>query len=153
LVSSQDADRVLEFSFSSSAASLWEWFNDPARRSQWMSAEIVPVLRVGGRLAPGARNHCVHGKHEVVVEDLLDIKPFEYFTIEQRPRGSPFSVRLTMQFVSLGGGGTRLLLTSRSYGGGVPRWLTRLVSRYFVERAILRNWSFDRLDDLIAASA
>jgi len=58
-----------------------------------------------------------------------------------------------MQFVPLAGGGTRLLLTSHSYGAGVPRWLTRLISRYFVERAILRDWSFDRLDDLIAASA
>jgi len=88
-----------------------------------------------------------------ILSDLPDIKPFEYFAIEQRPRGSAFSVRLTIQFVPLAGGGTRLLLTSRSYGAGVPRWLTRLISRYLVERAILRDWSFDRHDDLIAASA
>ena len=37
-----------------------------------------------------------------ILSDLLDIKPFEHVTIEQRPRGSAFSVRLTMQFVPLG---------------------------------------------------
>ena len=68
-----DADRVLEYDYVAPLPIVWEWFNDPAKRGQWMHSEIRPILRVGGRLATGARNHCVHGKNAVVVEDILDL--------------------------------------------------------------------------------
>ncbi|HEX2697598.1 MAG TPA: DUF2652 domain-containing protein, partial [Anaerolineales bacterium] len=80
-LSPQEAHRILQFDFAAPINVIWEWFNDPAKRGQWMHSEISPVSRVNGRLAPGARNHCAHGKNEVIVEDLLDIKPFDYYTV------------------------------------------------------------------------
>jgi uncharacterized protein YndB with AHSA1/START domain len=151
-LSPPDADRVMEFDFRSPPAALWEWFNDAALRSQWMGVQILPVLRVGGRLAAGARNHCVHGNNAVIVEDVLDFKPFDYFSTEQRPRGNPVFVRTTFQFVPTPAGGTHLLLTCRSFARGIPRFLTRLITRYMVERSIRSDWAVDRLDDLIEAA-
>jgi uncharacterized protein YndB with AHSA1/START domain/class 3 adenylate cyclase len=146
-----EADRVLEFDYAAPPQVVWEWFNDPAKRSQWMGAEIVPVLRVAGRLASGARNHCVHGRNEVVVEDLLDIKPFEYYTVEHRPRGSAVALRLTFHFVPSEAGGTHLVLTVRSHGPGLPHWAGRLLTTHVIMKNIRRRWTFESIDDLIRA--
>ncbi len=148
----QEADRVLEFDYAAPPHILWEWFNDPARRGLWMHARILPVLRIGGRVAPGARNHCVHGKNEVVVEDILDIKPFEYYTVEHRPQGNPLALRMTFQFVPSTGGGTHLVLTLRSRARGLPRWAGRLVTYLILENNLKRRWAFGQIDALILAA-
>jgi uncharacterized protein YndB with AHSA1/START domain len=153
LLAPEDADRVLEFDYQAPPPVLWLWFNDPALRSQWMGAEIVPVLRISGRLAPGARNHCVHGRNEIVVEDLLDIKPFDYYTVEHRPQGSQLVLRMTFRFIPSRDGGTHLVATFRSYGRGLPRWAGRLLTSYILNRNILRRWSFTRIDELAGSPA
>jgi hypothetical protein len=60
---------------------VWEWLNDPQKRLRWSGVEIRPTLRPRGRTQQGAQNHCVHGK-SVSVEDIIDWKPFEYFTAD-----------------------------------------------------------------------
>jgi uncharacterized protein YndB with AHSA1/START domain len=60
---------------------VWDWLNDPQKRQQWSGVEIRPILRPGGRTKQGAQNHCVHGK-SVSVEDIVDWKPFDYFTAD-----------------------------------------------------------------------
>lgn len=152
-LSREEADRVLEFDFAAPPLVLWDWFSDPAKRMLWMGARIVPVLRVGGRVAPGARNHCVHGRSEVVVEDYLDIKPFEYYTVVHRPQGSPVTLRMTFEFSGSAAGGTHLTLTLRSFGHQLPRWASRVLTGYIVERNIKRRWAFDRIDGLIESEA
>ena len=145
----EDADRVLEFDYEAAPPVVWEWFNDPARRSQWMGAQIVPVRRVSGRVAAGARNHCVHGKNEVVVEDILDLKPFDYYTVEHRPQGSRLALRMTFHFTPARTGGTHLVLTFRAYARGLPRWAGRLVTGRIVDGTILHHWSLSQIDELI----
>jgi uncharacterized protein YndB with AHSA1/START domain len=149
----EEADRVFEFDYAAAPHVLWEWFNDPAKRSMWMGSRILPVLRVGGRVAPGARNHCVHGKNEVVVEDFLDIKPFDYYTVEHRPQGGPAVLRMTFQFTGLSSGGTHLTLTLRSYARGLPRWAGRLITNYAFDSSLKRRWAFHRIDSLIEDAA
>ncbi len=117
-----------------------------------MHAEIVPVLRLGSRMAPGARNHCVHGSNEVVVEDVLDVKPFEYYTVEHRPQGSPVSLRMTFCFARTAAGGTHLTLSARGYGRRWPRWATRFVANLAVDRQIRPRWALERIDSLIQAA-
>lgn len=145
----EKAHRVLEFEYVSAPNKVWEWFNDPHKRGQWMHSEIQPILRIGGRLAPGARNHCVHGKDEVVVEDLLDIKPFDYYTVDHRIRGSPGCLRMTFQFIPKADGGTRCLLSIHFRARFMPEQASRLMANQIVEKAIKGTWSFDKIDDLI----
>jgi uncharacterized protein YndB with AHSA1/START domain len=146
----EEAHRVFEYDYVAAPKDLWEWFNDPRKRSQWMHSEIQPILRIGGRLVPGARNHCVHGKNEVVVEDLLDIKPFEYYTVEHRLLGSPGVLRMTFQFIPKPNAGTHFKLTFHFRERFMPDWAARVLANQIIENSIIRVWSFDRIDDLIA---
>ena len=148
-VTAEQADKILEFDYEAAPPVLWEWFNDPAKRSQWMHARILPILRVGGRVAAGARNHCVHGKNEVVVEDILDIKPFDYFTVEHRPQNSRGSLRMTFEFIPLPGSGTRLRLNLQWQPRGLPRWATRFLTSFIVDHTLRRRWSLESIDALI----
>jgi hypothetical protein len=114
-----------------------------------MHARILPVLRVGGRVAPGARNHCVHGKNEVVVEDILDIKPFDYYTVEHRPQGNPLALRMTFQFIPSATGGTHLVLSLQSRARRLPRWAGRILTNFIVDNNLKRRWAFEQIDALI----
>jgi uncharacterized protein YndB with AHSA1/START domain len=152
-LSPEEAHRVLEFDYAAAPNNVWEWFNDPRKRGQWMHSEIQPILRVGGRLAPGARNHCVHEKNEVVVEELLDIKPFEYYTVDHQLRGSPGVLRMTFQFIPKPNGGTRFRLSLQFRARFLPGPAARLMTNYVTENNILRLWSFDQIDDLIEKEA
>jgi uncharacterized protein YndB with AHSA1/START domain len=147
-----DADRVMEYDFAAAPPVVWDWFTDPEKRSLWMRAEILPILRVDGRQAAGARNHCVHGKNETVVEDFLDIRPFDYYTVEHRPQGSPLALRMTFQFAGSAGGGTHLTLTLKSLGRGLPSWAGRPITQFITERTLKRRWAFDQIDSLIEKS-
>ena len=87
---------------------VWEWLNDPHKRAQcaFQEVEFKPILRPGGRTDAGARNHCIHGKDVAMVENILDWKPFDYFTVEQSYMG--LAVRITCQLESIPDNKTRL---------------------------------------------
>lgn len=85
---------------------VWSWLNEPGRRARWEGNDSVHAdARPGGRTGVGARNHCAHGKsltHEVI----LDWRPFDYFTVEQRVGG--LTLLITHQLEALAAGRTRL---------------------------------------------
>ncbi|MBI3738545.1 MAG: DUF2652 domain-containing protein [Chloroflexi bacterium] len=149
-LSAEEAHRVLEYDYAAPPRVVWEWFNDPRKRGQWMHSEIRPILRVGGRVAFGARNHCVHGKNEVVIEDVLDIKPFEYYTVDHTPQGNPIKLRMTFHFISSPAGGTHLTLTLYCRAKWMPEWAGRLVTSYVIKNNINKLWALDQIDGLIA---
>lgn len=57
----------------------WNWLTDPALRSTW-DADLLEQVTPGGRQQPGVTNHCVHGE-DVVVEHVVDWRPFDYYTM------------------------------------------------------------------------
>ncbi|MFL5711672.1 MAG: SRPBCC family protein, partial [Chloroflexota bacterium] len=83
----------------------WEYLPSPARRLLWQSGvtEIVEEA-AAGRRGVGTTNHCVHGK-DAVVEEILDWRPPEYFTLKwQMPiPGSP-KVKTTYELTPTNGG-------------------------------------------------
>ena len=146
----EEAHDVIQLDYAAPPQVLWEWFNDPRKRGQWMHSEIVPVMRVSGRSGPGARNHCVHGKNEVVVEEVLDIRPFDYFTVTHTPRGTPATLLMTFHFTSAPNGGTHLQMTFRGQLKSMPDFVGRLVCKFALEFQLKRLWAFDKIDELIA---
>ena len=101
---------------------VWSWLNEPEKRSlisgPRSSPEFRPVLRPGGRTAPGAITHCVHGVKVEMREKVLDWKPFDYFTVEQD--SSPMGiVQVTFRLEPIEGGRTRL---SAFLTGRMPKW-------------------------------
>jgi uncharacterized protein YndB with AHSA1/START domain len=60
---------------------VWEFLTTPGRRVAWQ-AGVTDVLEEapGNRRAVGTTNHCMHGK-DAIVEEVLDWRPFDYFTM------------------------------------------------------------------------
>jgi hypothetical protein len=60
---------------------LWEFVTTPGRRVTWTPGITgVEVTATGNRRGVGATNHCMHGKN-ASVEELLDWRPYDYFTL------------------------------------------------------------------------
>ncbi len=148
----EEAHVLLEYEYENPPVTLWDWFHEPRKRNIWMTTEIIPVLQVGGRNGPGARNHCVHGKNDVVIEDVLDLHPFEYFTIKQVPRGRSIGLLISFQFTPRPQGGTHLLVTFKLDIPPAIRVVASLLCKFIVRFNILKRWKFDKLDEYIASS-
>ena len=60
---------------------VWEFLTTPGRRVAWQYG-VTEVIQdaPGNRRAPGTTNHCMHGK-DAIVEEVLDWRPFDYFTM------------------------------------------------------------------------
>jgi hypothetical protein len=59
----------------------WEFITTPGRRLTWTPGMTrVECVAPGNRRGVGAVNHCMHGKN-ASVEELLDWRPYDYFTI------------------------------------------------------------------------
>lgn len=69
-------ERVLELPVEPLVA--WEWLTSPALRGRW-NGDAVHRMTPGGREGIGVTNHCMHGE-DVIVEHVLDWRPFDYFT-------------------------------------------------------------------------
>lgn len=72
-------------------------------------------------MGAGAQNHCAHGKN-LVVETILDWKPFEYYTIE-------YPIAIQTHHLRSQGEGTQLKVYFK-LKMQLPRWLTRLLARF-----------------------
>lgn len=66
----------------------WEYLTDPQKRMQWQvpGTDRVDQTNAAGRRGVGTTNHCVHG-HGTVVEEILDWRPFDYFTNQSNVPG------------------------------------------------------------------
>ncbi len=87
LVTREDALITATYHFPAPSTLVWDWINDPHRRARYTlqrGLEFRPIWRPGGRTGVGARTHCMHGKDQAMEEDILDWKPFDYITVEQR---------------------------------------------------------------------
>ncbi len=148
-LSKDEAHHVLEYDYAASPHVIWEWFNDPVKRGKWMHSEIVPILRVRGRSGAGARNHCVHGKNQVIVEDVLDIRPIEYYTVLHTPQGASTSLLMTFHFIATELGGTHLRVTFKGQLPFGPDWFKKLFCKIVVRFQVLKFWKLDTIDNLI----
>ncbi|HXD09016.1 MAG TPA: DUF2652 domain-containing protein [Anaerolineales bacterium] len=152
LVTAEEAHQIFDHEYRAAPQIIWEWFNDPHKRSQWMTSEIVPILRVRGRISAGARNHCVHGRNQVVVEDVLDIRPIEYYTVRHTPQGTSASLLLTFNFTPTDSGGTRVRLLVKAQLPFAPNWFKHIFCRIVTRVQLLKLWRLEKIDELIQAS-
>ena len=73
---------------------VWDWLNDPMRRSRWVGMTFSPPAADGARNGVGTISHCTHGDKLESVHTILDWQPLDYFTEEiSRPRdGQPQAI-------------------------------------------------------------
>jgi uncharacterized protein YndB with AHSA1/START domain len=69
---------------------VWEWLNDPQRRSRWVGLAF-DRLTPSNHDGVGTRTHCTHGSKVESLHTILDWQPYDYFTEEiANPRdGAP----------------------------------------------------------------
>jgi len=133
-ISPEEADFIQTHELPGPPPAVWEWLTEPHKRSQWMGGRVWSVvLRPGGRTAPGARNHCVHGKNQAI-ETILDWRPFEYMTGEQVVGDT--RVLETVHFEPTPDGrGTRVHDHIKMPSTPLrPRWLKRLVTEFIMTK-------------------
>lgn len=108
---------------------LWDWINDPEKRTQWFILPWSAWTRPGGRTGAGAVNHCYHGIGDTL-ETILDWQPFDYYTSEYRIRPFNVKMRQTTHFEILSDNKTRLHLniTPADESAG---WFTKFICRLF----------------------
>jgi hypothetical protein len=110
----------------------------------------LAIKKVRGRSGIGARNHCVHGKNEIVVEDVLDMKPFDYFTVTHNPQGTPMALDMTYHFTPTERGGTHLRITFRGRVGRLIGWPGKVVCNIGLGQ-VKKTWALDKIDEWIEA--
>jgi hypothetical protein len=140
LIMNKEALISFSLDYPASLTALWDWINDPEKRTQWFILKWSARTRPSGRTGSGAVNHCSHGIGDTL-ETILDWRPFDYYTSEFRDR--PFNTRIkqTTQFEALPGDQTRLWLNIRPADTN-PGWFTILMCRLF---AAYEKYVFTRL--------
>jgi hypothetical protein len=140
-ISPEEADAIITRTISASPIVVWEWMNDIQKRLRWeIYDDIRPLLRPGGRMGAGARNHCAHGRN-LVVETILDWKPFEYYTTE-------YPMAIQTHHLSSQREITQLNVYFK-LKTPLSRWLTRPLAR-FVFRMFKMEEQFEKMARMIA---
>jgi len=153
VIAPDEAHHIFEYDYDATPSVVWEWFNDPHKRAQWMAGKIVPVLRVKGRSGAGARNHCVHGRNQVIVEDVLDKRPYEYFTVALTPRGMSAMMLMTFEFRPIGADKTHFRLLFKAKRQHVPGWMAYLLCQICLRALILRLWKLESINSMIKSNS
>jgi len=148
-LSKSEAHHILEYDYAAPSQIIWEWLNDPLKRGMWMRSDIIPILRVRGRSGAGARNHCVHGKNQVVVEDVLDMRPYEYFTVSHTPQGTSVALVITFHLQQIAENKTRLTLLLKGVVPYTPNWIRKPFCKLIVRFQLLKLWKLDSINELI----
>jgi len=80
-LSPEEADIHMQFMLPAPPPLVWEWMTDAARRPQWADDVVrVDVGTMGGRRGVGTTNHCIHGKAAAHLEEIVDWRPFDYYS-------------------------------------------------------------------------
>lgn len=127
-LTAKDADASLTFDFVAPPAVVWDWLNDPSKRSQWMKGSAWELKeRPNGRTGPAAQNHCTTSD---VLEQVLDWRPFRYYTVS-------FSKGM-LKLVITGeleptGAGTHFEWNMK-LNGALPRWIRQRLCRQMISK-------------------
>lgn len=99
-VSREDAVFQMSEQIAAPPQIVWEFLTTPGRRMSWQAPQGITALdqdlTPGGRRGVGMVNHCAHGP-EVIVQEILDWRPFDYFTDRSVMPGGAFSFVSTFE--------------------------------------------------------
>ena len=140
---STSADVVVSKEFSATADVLWEWLNEPQKRSRWQQrSDWHADDRPQGRASRGATNHC---SNSGVVERVLDWRPFSYYTVEFRK--GPLRLMATTQ-LDMSESGTILTLFAK-FNYKLPPFMRRPLSKLVVMKGMQYPSALAKLTQLL----
>jgi len=140
IINNQDALYSFTMDIPLSPALLWDWINDPEKRSQWFILKWSARARPSGRTGSGAVNHCNHGIGDTL-ETILDWHPIEYYTSEYQIRPFNIRIRQTTQLEPLSKNETHLHLNIKPAANSTG-WFIKFICKIF---AGYEKYAFKRL--------
>lgn len=141
----EDADLVVYQDFSVAPPILWEWSNDPKKRTLWaLGSDWQEGARPNPGTRKGATNHCVNSK---VMESILDYRPFQYYTASMTRGPLNFTQTVKLEETS---SGTRLYWHVKM-NGILPRFMTRAICKLLLLKGMKVYDGFERLRQLVEA--
>jgi hypothetical protein len=139
----EDSDLIVRYDFPVVPALLWEWSNDPKKRTLWAAgSDWKEGARPRRTTRRGATNHCVNSK---VIERILDYRPFQYYTAVMG-RG-PLNFTQTVKFEETSSG-TRLYWHVKM-NGILPKFIRRLICKLIVIKGMKVYDNSERLRRLV----
>lgn len=145
LLTAEEADVVLEHVFSAPLPVVWDWLNDPPKRTLWMKdSSWIVKERPHGRTGPSAQNHCTNGN---ILEHVLDWRPFRYYTVGYKTRLLSLLITGELESVAIG---TRVQWRAK-FQSPLPRWLLRCFTPFAASwvRERMTN-GFRRIEQLMS---
>ena len=83
IITPEEAIYTVDLEVAAPPEVVWQYLATPGRRAHWQAPGGVTGIEqetaAGGRRGIGTVNHCMHGA-DAVVEEILDWRPFDYFT-------------------------------------------------------------------------
>ncbi|MBX2990464.1 MAG: DUF2652 domain-containing protein [Bacteroidetes bacterium] len=128
------------------SAILWDWLSDPAKRKVWhLGSDWRISGRPAGRTDVGARNHCAASGF---LEEVLDWRPFEYYTVRYRKGIVNILISARLEEVETN---TRLEWNMK-IDSKLPRWLMKPTSTFVVSRLMQVKEGLEKLEHLASES-
>jgi hypothetical protein len=138
-------------------AAAWAYVTDVDKKIRWQQGldGMTMTGLSGGRVGPGATQHCAHGKGSTL-HDIVDWRPFDYVPWHIRlPMGA--IVRQTAEFTPLENGGTHLSLRCAKPEAGNPAAtaLVRAIARLTMAKKLVAEQRASKvaLERLVAEDA
>jgi hypothetical protein len=119
VVTPEDASFAVEVNLLVAQPLAWEYLTSPQKRLLWQVDEIEQV-DAGGRRCTGTSSVCVDGRAQIY-EEILDWRPFDYFTERMSLPGGARVLSTTALEPS--DDGTRIVTRVRPDSGGRLAWL------------------------------
>ncbi len=152
----EDPSFAMEFVVDAPPQVVWEFLTTPGRRKVWQApagiTEVNELQNTGGRRGVGTVNHCMHGP-DAVIEEILDWRPFDYYSDKSIMPGGAMSLISTTEFEPLANGGTKVTLRfqppkkaaqRKMFEQMGPMWSAGMMA----SADILRNELSTQMDDL-----
>ncbi len=110
-VGAEEAWATMQADLPVAPAVAWEYLTQPAQRARFIpGVQRIDEVPEAGRRGAGTRNHCIHGEG-ATLEEILDWRPFEYFTVESQ---IPGQLRFTSTTeLAVGDGATHVTIRVR----------------------------------------
>ena len=124
-VTSAEATLQVERLLPVAPAAAWELLTAPGKRLLWQ-VEDIEEAQAGGRRSTGTASVCIDGRTKIY-EEILDWRPFDYFTESRTPAGGARFLLTTT--LTPADGGTSVRVLGRPDGGRARPFAARRLAR------------------------
>jgi class 3 adenylate cyclase len=133
VVTSQEADLIMNAETHLPPHAVWDYLNNPAQRIKWESLQTIQES--DERPAIGTQSLCVAG-NKTFTEILLDWAPFDYYSVSRvlqvgNKKGAGIQALTTFKLNPTPNGGTDLQIYCK-VRSPLPKWVVRIIAKYIL---------------------